>query len=98
MTLNRKPLITLIVLIIIAIGCVVYNLPKHTSGHKPVKRTQKFIDVTIVLQFTDTTDDGRPMYSVMLPDNKVLDAMYPEEIAQSLIEGEWHYNEDLRIR
>ena len=96
MTLNRKPIIAIVAIVLIAIVCIVYNLPKHTSGHRPI-RNHKFIDVTIVLQFTDTTSDGRPMYCVMLPDNKVLDAMYPEEIAESLIEGKWLYDEDLRI-
>ena len=40
------------------------------------------------------TMDARPMYHVVFPDGKVLERMYAEEIAGSLLQGKWGYNED----
>jgi len=98
---NRKPaIIILITVLLIATSCIVYNMPKHTSGHrKPViaHKHVKYTSAPITIVYTDTTEDGRPLYSVFFSDSTVLDAMYPEEIAQSLIDGEWKYNEDLKI-
>ena len=41
--------------------------------------------------------DGRPTFNIEFEDGKVLEQMYGEEIAQSLITGKWRYNEYLMI-
>ena len=41
--------------------------------------------------------DGRPTFDVVLEDEKVLESMYAEEIAYSLIHNKWIYNEDLSL-
>ena len=41
--------------------------------------------------------DGRPTFDVVLEDEKVLESMYAEEIAYSLIHNKWIYNEDLTL-
>ena len=43
------------------------------------------------------TNDGRPLFNVVFPDGKVLERMYAEEIAGSLLQGKWSYNEDLKL-
>jgi hypothetical protein len=53
-------------------------------------------DGRIILIPTDSVD-GRPTYSVLLPDGTAMDGMYPEEIALSLNEGVWQYNETLTL-
>ena len=40
------------------------------------------------------TNDRRPL---VFPDGKVLERMYAEEIAGSLLQGKWSYNEDLKL-
>lgn len=40
--------------------------------------------------------EGRQTYTVVLGDT-IVEHMYAEEIAQSLIDGEWAYNEDLKV-
>jgi hypothetical protein len=52
---------------------------------------------SIVLIPADTVDN-RPTFHVIFHDSSYIEHMYPEEIAQSLITGEWDYNEDLRVR
>jgi hypothetical protein len=44
----------------------------------------------------DSTDN-RPTFNILFKDGKVLESMYAEEIAVSLIENKWQYNEDFRI-
>lgn len=64
----------------------------HTEDMAPVKGNPTSITVT----FADSVD-GRPTFYVEFPDSTGLDAMYPEEIANSLNTGKWDYNEDLII-
>lgn len=68
--------------------------PKHhTRNMQPVKG--KYEKITLV--FSDSVD-GRPTYCVEFPDSTLIDAMYPEEIGNSLNTGVWQYNEDLKLR
>jgi hypothetical protein len=96
------PILILVVLIASVIGCYYWFKPA------PVK-TREIQPLTVVhninrdstpitIVFSDTTDDGRPMYSILLSDSTGLDSMYPEEIANSLNTGKWQYNEDLRVQ
>ncbi len=41
--------------------------------------------------------EGRKTYSVLLNDKFGIDFMYPEEIALSLIEGKWQYDEGVTL-
>lgn len=51
----------------------------------------------IIVIPTDNYVDGRQTFSVLV-DGYAMDYMFPEEIANSLITGEWDYNEDLRVQ
>lgn len=50
----------------------------------------------VVIRKSDMVE-GRQTYTVVLGDT-IIEHMYAEEIAQSLIDGEWAYNEDLTIK
>lgn len=50
-----------------------------------------------VLIYLEKEVDGRPTYKVVFDDGEVMDYMYAEEIGESLLSGEWHYNEDAHI-
>jgi hypothetical protein len=41
--------------------------------------------------------EGRKTYSVLIDDKFGMDFMYPEEIALSLIEGKWQYDEMAKL-
>jgi hypothetical protein len=41
--------------------------------------------------------EGRKTYSVLIDDKFGMDFMYPEEIALSLIEGKWQYDEMAKV-
>ena len=41
--------------------------------------------------------DGRATYTVIFDDEKALDFMYAEEIANGLLTNNWEPNEDLKI-
>ena len=41
--------------------------------------------------------DGRATYTVIFDDEKALDFMYAEEIANGLLTTKWETNEDLKI-
>jgi hypothetical protein len=41
--------------------------------------------------------DGRATYTVIFDDEKALDFMYAEEIANGLLTNNWEANEDLKI-
>lgn len=51
---------------------------------------------SLCLMFADSVD-GRPTFTVMFNDTTVLDAMYPEEIANGLLSGKWEYDEDIKL-
>jgi hypothetical protein len=51
---------------------------------------------SLCLLFADSVD-GRPTFTVMFNDTTVLDAMYPEEIANGLLSGKWEYDEDIKL-
>lgn len=50
----------------------------------------------VVIHTSDMVE-GRQTYTVVLGDT-IVEHMYAEEIAQSLITGVWGYNEDLKIK
>lgn len=50
-----------------------------------------------VLIIPADTVEGRKTFNVEFSNGTGLDSMYPEEIAQSLIEGKWLYDEDLKV-
>ena len=42
-------------------------------------------------------DEERPMFTVKLPNGRVLEHMYAEEIAQGLLDGKWTNDETLAL-
>ena len=59
----------------------------------PKKHTiSKCIKITLV-----DSVDGRPVYEVVLPNSRKIEAMYGEEIGNGLATGDWLYNEDYKI-
>lgn len=93
-------LVILIVIIVALASCSKpnqYDCPtvyKHTTEDMPtlVKSSN---DVKLV---QSDNVDGRQTYNVIFPDGTVLDSMYPEEIANGLVTGQWDYNEDFQIK
>ena len=82
--------------IVIAVSTLVIGIgigigAEHFFTHKPR------VMPSGVLIYPEKEVDGRPTYKVVLDDENVLDYMYVEEIAESLLSGEWHYNEDAHI-
>lgn len=61
-------------------------------------RCKHTIYKSIVLIPDEVRRDERPTFTVIFEDEKVIQYMYPEEIANSLITGVWEYNEDLRVQ
>ena len=50
-----------------------------------------------VMLVPSDTVSGRPTYTVIFDDEKALDFMYAEEIANGLLTNNWEANEDLKI-
>jgi len=76
------------------------------SGHKKIKPVIEepsdptvFVnnDSAIIIKFADSLD-GRATYNVFLPNQTSFEHMYAEEIAQSLINGEWGYEETTTLQ
>ncbi len=67
------------------------NNPGQSLVHNIKRDTEP-----ILIVFTDTTDDGRPMYSAFFPDSTSMDCLFPEEISKSLNTGKWQYDNELR--
>jgi hypothetical protein len=84
------------VLTILAFKALTQNTPKEQKIKLNYAKTITDANA-IKLVFVDSVD-GRPVYDVIFPDGKVMDYMYPEEIAHSLIVGKWEYDEDLKIK
>ena len=98
LTLSYNPLITLVVFIIVLVYIIIKtssctSVDKNKSiPNKLVKK--ELVKGPITLNYVDTTEDGKPYYRVYLPDDStILEAMYPEEISQGLLNGEWRYSE-----
>jgi hypothetical protein len=66
---------------------------QHTEDMPPVAHSTK----RVVIEFVDSLN-GRPTYNVLFSDTSYMSSMYPEEIANSLNNGVWSYNEDLEIQ
>ena len=95
---SYKHLITLVVFIIVLFYIIIEISSCNSvdkNGSIPNKLVKKeLIKGPITLNFVDTTEDGKPYYRVYLPDDStILEAMYPEEISQGLLNGEWRYSE-----
>lgn len=50
-----------------------------------------------IMLIPSDTVSGRPTYTVIFDDEKALDFMYAEEIANGLLTNNWEPNEDLKI-
>ena len=98
LTLGYRPLITLVVFIIVLFYIIIEISSCNSvdkNGSIPNKLVKKeLIKGPITLNFVDTTEEGRPYYTVYFPDDStILEAMTPEEISQGLLNGEWRYSE-----
>lgn len=67
--------------ILIAMAVLVTSCQKKSDG--------------VLIRKSDMVE-GRQTYTVVLGDT-IVEHMYAEEIAQSLIDGQWAYNEDLKV-
>lgn len=77
------------ILILIVTTALLISCSSKSSGKR---KAQRQVSNNIEIEFVDSVD-GRPTYNVYFPDGRALDQMYPEEIAQGLIDGNWQYNE-----
>jgi hypothetical protein len=94
----NRGLFMLSVCTIIGILTFVFSITgcgESKSGQRTKKQFRN-VDNSIKITFVDSVD-GRPTYNVEFNDGTALDQMYPEEIAQSLITGQWTYDETLSV-
>lgn len=85
-----------IFIIVLALGVLLgrWLLPiQKPCTHKYINAIE---DGRFVIVPTDSAE-GRPTYTVIFEDDHTLDHMYAEEIAASLIDQRWHYDESLKI-
>ncbi len=79
----KKLLTLVIVLTTLMLSCKVQG----NNQNQPV--------ATIISENADK--EGRPMFTVKLPNGKTLEHMYAEEIAQGLLDGKWIYDEAMTL-
>jgi regulator of extracellular matrix RemA (YlzA/DUF370 family) len=98
MKMKKQTVITLIIISVILIGIGVKLGEVLAPVHECTRKHQNIIpDGRIVIIPVDTVE-GRPVFDVIISDENVVEAMYPEEIANSLNSGKWEYNEMLEIK
>ena len=97
--MKRNLVIGLLILSITTVSCSSTKMEKckipkdhYTEDMPPLEVKCKSVKVVF-----DDTVDGRPTFNVVFPDGKVVESMYPEEIANGLSTGNWLYNEDYKI-
>ena len=82
-------------LLIIMLCIAAYSCTSTKS--KPVEPMCKHNTPGAIMIIPSDTVGGRPTYSVIFDDEKALDFMYAEEIANGLLTNNWEPNEDLKI-
>lgn len=108
LNLKRVGLILLAVIALVFAICVFTHRNDNSEpAIKTVIKDHEPIKTSITDTFTTNlngirvipadTVDGRPTFDVVLENEKVLEFMYAEEIAYSLIHNKWIYNEDLTL-
>lgn len=75
----------ILVVLVTVIGC----------GSKSGNRLPKNC---IIIRKEDGRNDGRPMFTVRLPNDSVYTHMYAEEVASGLLTGAWTYDETLDLK
>jgi hypothetical protein len=105
--LNLKR-VGLLLLAVIALITAIYMFMNSNNSKSPVKavivdhnpmpiRDTLCTNINGIRIFVADSVDGRPTFDVVLEDEKVLEKMYAEEIAYSLLHNKWIYNEDLSL-
>jgi hypothetical protein len=100
-----KKVLTLIAVAILATSCgntKYVNCDAYKTHYKPVKaekhkhhvKCDAYSSNGIIIKPTGD-NEGRPYYSVYMPDGTVHEYMYAEEIARGLTENNWSPDEDL---
>ena len=82
-------------LLIIMLCIAAYSCTSTKS--KPVEPVCKHNTPGAIMLIPSDSVDGRATYTVIFDDEKALDFMYAEEIANGLLTTKWETNEDLKI-
>ena len=82
-------------LLVIMLCIAAYSCTSTKS--KPVEPMCKHNTPGAIMIIPSDTVSGRPTYTVIFDDEKALDFMYAEEIANGLLTNNWEANEDLKI-
>ena len=82
-------------LLVIMLCIAAYSCTSTKS--KPVEPVCKHNTPGAIMLIPSDTVDGRATYTVIFDDEKGLDFMYAEEIANGLLTNNWEANEDLKI-
>jgi hypothetical protein len=82
-------------LLVIMLCIAAYSCTSTKS--KPVEPMCKHNTPGAIMLIPSDSVDGRATYTVIFDDEKALDFMYAEEIANGLLTTKWETNEDLKI-
>ena len=91
---------SLLILLALGTGLVFgfyYGRKEIKTIEQPKAVNARMVSDRIVIIAVDTVD-GRPIFNVLFQDEDVMDSMYGEEIGNALATGDWHYDEDLRVK
>jgi len=81
-------------IILFAILAIVLASCNSTKYVKPIWVPHTYSSTNIIIKPTGD-NEGRPYYSVYMPNGIVHEYMYAEEIARGLLENNWAADEDL---
>ena len=82
-------------LLVIMLCIAAYSCTSTKS--KPVEPMCKHNTPGAIMIIPSDSVSGRATYTVIFDDEKALDFMYAEEIANGLLTNNWEPNEDLKI-
>lgn len=94
--MKESILVAVVAVVFLGIG-VIGGRTVFTNNSKCERAHLDIYDGRFVIIPVDTID-GRKVYNVVFADERGMDRMYAEEIANSMITGKWDYNQDLVIK
>lgn len=93
--MKQAILVSATALVFLAIGII---CGRNVFYKECTRKHQNFIEDGRIVIIPVGDVDGRPKFNVLFSDEEGIDSMYPEEIANGLLTGDWDYNEMLTIK
>lgn len=93
--MKQTILVSATALVFLAIGII---CGKNVFHKECTKKHQNIISDGRIVLIPVGDVDGRPKFNVLFSDEEGIDSMYPEEIGNGLLTGDWDYNEMLTIK